>query len=269
MPPPMHIVTTINFSPRRLPSIRAALFVFPRGAVSVRDNERGNNVDLEGIAPERSDVLAKYTRQHLQQKSSTRTAQVIGGGASCDISDAACQCPDCSFDPTDGATLTLSFFAGPHGAAVNAYYSCSVVSPPDFYNNDVTAYQACLASTGIGPSDFINLSNPIRQNARDYAWYAFNAVTVLSTQTNPVKFGAITYSYTYQGLIDESYSGGGSLVGDSPSADFIEVAIYPTKSGAFSRTRLAYWGPPVTIGPVGGSLASLARIVFASYYLGT
>ena len=243
------------------------LFVFPRGAVAARDNERSKTLDLEGVAPERSDVLASYAREHVKQRSLTRAPQVVGG-SSCDVSDAACACPDCTVDPFDGNVLTLTVFggSGAHGAPINAYFSCAIASPPDYANNDFTAYQACLASTGFGPGDFF--FNQLRQNCRDYAWYTFNAVTVFDTQANPIQKGAITYTWSHLSLLQNPISASGSLALNSATDPYLEFYSYPTLDFGFSSERYAFYGPGET-GFVYGAYARLARTVNSFYPLGS
>lgn len=239
------------------------LFTFRRDTVAARDNFRDANIDVSRVISEPIPSLAERARDRLRKAALKRSTHFVA--PTCDVSDAACDCPDCSTDPTSDDPLTIDVFLGDHGAAVEAYYQCSVYSPPDLYNQDYAAYQACLASSGFTVESV--LYNALRQNCRDYAWYSGNQDTYFLTQSNPVVSGAKTYTFSYNSLFDGPYSGQGSFIGFSTDPNVpVYFDLYPTESFGFSQSRYTYYSGS---GPVGGSLARLARVIFGSRILGT
>ncbi len=254
-----------------------ALFVYPRNTVKVIDNANNSERDLEAVSVEKNPGLIAFMQQFhgtrhgsSGRRSSSSLTDPFASDGWCDVWDPACICPDCLWDPTGGWSeqLQCGLICGGGGGG-GSYYTLS--NDPAFdcavagYADDPDLYASCLAAGGPnGPRDI--LYSFIRQNARDYVWYAGNLDTVLSTQTNPVAAGAVTYSSFYNGLFDGPYYAQGSFIGDSPSWDFIDIHQYPTASFGFSQSRFTYYGPG---GPVGGSLARLAHTRTGSSNLGT
>ena len=73
MPPPMHIVTTHRFAPRRLPSISAwPVRRWPRHAVRVADGDRAA-VDVQAV---RRDAELVAAVEHLHREGFVQLPQV-------------------------------------------------------------------------------------------------------------------------------------------------------------------------------------------------
>lgn len=239
------------------------LFTFRRDTVVARDNFRDANIDVSRVISEPIPTLAERARDRLRKAALKRSTRFVA--PTCDVSDAACECPDCSTDPTSDDPLTINVFLGGNGAAVEAYYQCSLYSPPDLYNQDYAAYQACLASSGFTIQSV--LYDALRQNCRDYAWYSGNQDTYFLTQSNPVASGAKTDAWSYSSLFDGPLSGQGSFIGFSTDPNVpVFFDLYPTESFGFSQSRYTYYSGS---GAVGGSLARLARVILGSRLLGT
>jgi len=233
-----------------------ALFVFPRNVISARNNETDSEIDFGTLAPETNEAIVAYIRDPRTHKAGAtgRSKRIVNaGGGSCDAMDPSCICPDCSWEPETGWSPDLAATWGWNATtAGNAALSCALAG----YADDPDLLLQCLAGAGLsGPRDL--LYSAVRQNARDYVWYAATLDTVLSTQTNPLRSGATAYSITYNSLFDGPLLAQGSFIGTSAFDDFINVHQFPTKSFGFSQTRITYYGPG---GPIGGSLARLARI---------